>query len=139
MISNLGMVLRNILSKKSLVNYKVRGQQAVCDRACRHAPWPHVALRSCLLTPCPRARCCPRVPQHIDGINLFGLISIASLIYCIPAACVMEGSQWLPTWKASVAKLGKTALLQMLALSGVFYHLYNQVRGPWLGLDGGVC
>lgn len=53
MISNLGMVLRNIYSKKSLVNYK-----------------------------------------HVDGINLFGLISIASLVYCAPAAVVMEGHMW---------------------------------------------
>eukprot|EP00983_Pelagomonas_calceolata_P098987 1158408-Pelagomonas_calceolata.AAC.9 len=87
------MVLRNILSKKSLVNYKECKQE------------------TCL---------------HVDGINLFGLISIVSLLYCAPAAVYFEGSQWLPAWNAAVEKVGKAKLLQLLALSGVFYHLYNQ-------------
>lgn len=65
--------------------------------------------------------------QHIDGINLFGLISIVSLLYCAPAAVYVEGSQWLPAWNAAVEKVGKTKMLQLLAMSGVFYHLYNQV------------
>ncbi|KAF5840710.1 sugar phosphate/phosphate translocator-like protein [Dunaliella salina] len=95
MISNLGMVLRNILSKKSLVNYK-----------------------------------------HVDGINLFGLISIVSLLYCAPAAVYFEGSQWLPAWNAAVEKVGKAKLLQLLALSGVFYHLYNQAS--YMVLDLGI-
>lgn len=30
--------------------------------------------------------------QHIDGINLFGLISIASLLYCAPAG--ESGRTW---------------------------------------------
>lgn len=43
----------------------------------------------------------PPAPQHIDGINLFGLISIVSLLYCAPAAVVMEGSQWAGAWQVS--------------------------------------
>jgi len=67
--------------------------------------------------------------QHVDGINLFGLISIVSLLYCAPAAVYFEGSQWMPAWNAAVEKVGKAKLLQLLALSGAFYHLYNQVCG----------
>lgn len=52
MISNIGMVLRNIYSKKSLGDFK-----------------------------------------HIDGINLFGLLSIISLFYCAPAGLALEGAQ----------------------------------------------
>lgn len=53
MISNIGMVLRNIYSKKSLGDFK-----------------------------------------HIDGINLFGLLSIISFFYCLPCALALEGGAW---------------------------------------------
>jgi solute carrier family 35 protein E1 len=67
--------------------------------------------------------------QHIDGINLFGLISIASLLYCVPAAIYMESSMWATAWQATVDKIGANSAMQLLALSGLFYHLYNQVSG----------
>lgn len=66
-------------------------------------------------------------PQHIDGINLFGLISIASLLYCVPAAIWVERHMWGTAWQAAVNSLGATAFYQLLAMSGLFYHLYNQV------------
>jgi len=95
MISNLGMVLRNIYSKKSLVNYK-----------------------------------------HVDGINLFGLISIVSLLYCAPAAVYMEGAMWKGAWQTAVDKLGAAAFYQLLAVGGLFYHLYNQAS--YMVLDQGI-
>ena len=66
--------------------------------------------------------------QQVDGINLFGLISIVSLLYCAPAAFIMERGMWQGAWQAASAKLGETAFLQLLAVGGLFYHLYNQVR-----------
>ncbi|KAG2489028.1 hypothetical protein HYH03_012466 [Edaphochlamys debaryana] len=97
MISNVGMVLRNIYSKKSLNDYK-----------------------------------------HIDGINLFGLISIASLLFCAPAGIYFEGSTWKGAWEAAVAKAGGSAVpvLQLLGWGGVFYHLYNQLS--YMVLDCGI-
>lgn len=96
MLSNLGMVLRNIYSKKSLVDYK-----------------------------------------HIDGINLYGLISIASLVYCAPAAFIMERSMWASAWEAGVTKLGGTTeFVQLLAVACAFYHLYNQAS--YMVLDQGI-
>lgn len=65
--------------------------------------------------------------QHIDGINLFGLISIASLVYCIPAAIYMESAVWPAAWQAAGDKLGMNAFYQLLGWGGLFYHLYNQV------------
>ena len=66
--------------------------------------------------------------KAVDGINLYGILGIVGLFYLAPAACVyMEGSQWAAGWSAAVAKVGAEKLCQMLFLSGVFYHLYNQV------------
>lgn len=95
MISNLGMVLRNIYSKKALADYK-----------------------------------------HVDGINLFGLLSIVSLLYCAPAAVFVESAQWGPALSAAAAKMGAAPFYQLLAWSGLFYHLYNQAS--YMVLDQGI-
>jgi solute carrier family 35 protein E1 len=130
MISNLGMVLRNIYSKKSLVDFKVRGCGDTRRRNCCSTDVSpiHLTSQNTQQWPTMTLLCCLRV-QHIDGINLFGLISIVSLVYCAPAAFFMEGGQWAAAWQAAADKLGLQAFVQLLALSGVFYHLYNQVRG----------
>lgn len=87
MLSNIGMVLRNIASKKTLNAFK-----------------------------------------DIDGINLFGLISIFSLLYCAPLALVMESARWPALLQGAVTSAGSVAaFVQLLAVGGVFYHLYNQV------------
>ena len=65
--------------------------------------------------------------KAVDGINLYGILGIVGLFYLRPAAVYMEGSQWAAGWSAAVAKVGAEKLCQMLFLSGVFYHLYNQV------------
>ena len=65
--------------------------------------------------------------KAIDGINLYGILGIVGLFYLVPAAVYMEGSQWAAGWSAAVAKVGAEKLYQMLFLSGIFYHLYNQV------------
>eukprot|EP00891_Asterochloris_glomerata_P003352 jgi/Astpho2/3352/Aster-04701 len=87
MLSNVGMVLRNIYSKKALGDYK---------------------------------------DADIDGMNLFGLIAIAALVFCVPLAVVMEGSKWGAAYQGAISKVGKDIFLRDMALAGLFYHLYNQ-------------
>jgi len=65
--------------------------------------------------------------KNIDGINLYGILGIIGLLYLAPAAILVEGSQWSAGYAAAVAKVGEQKLWQMLFLSGIFYHLYNQV------------
>ncbi|KAF8103021.1 hypothetical protein N665_0189s0070 [Sinapis alba] len=86
MISNVGFVLRNIYSKRSLQNFK-----------------------------------------EIDGLNLYGWISILSLVYLFPVAVFVEGSQWVQGYHKAIASVGKPSTFYIwVLLSGVFYHLYNQ-------------
>ncbi|TKY49599.1 Xylulose 5-phosphate/phosphate translocator [Spatholobus suberectus] len=86
LISNVGFVLRNIYSKKSLQNFK-----------------------------------------EVDGLNLYGWITIASLLYLFPVAIFVEGSQWIPGYYKAIETIGKTSTFYIwVLLSGVFYHLYNQ-------------
>ncbi|KAL4434461.1 hypothetical protein ABPG75_000902 [Micractinium tetrahymenae] len=96
MISNVGMVLRNIYSKKFLGQLK------------------------------------------LDGINLFAILSIISIFYCLPCALVMEGpAKWAPMWDAAVAASGgMAAWAKLLAAGGIFYHLYNQAS--YMVLDQGI-
>ncbi|XP_028771873.1 xylulose 5-phosphate/phosphate translocator, chloroplastic [Neltuma alba] len=86
MISNVGFVLRNIYSKRSLQNFK-----------------------------------------EVDGLNLYGWISIISLLYLFPVAIAVEGSQWIPGYYRAIEAIGKPSTFYIwVLLSGLFYHLYNQ-------------
>lgn len=99
MISNLGMVLRNVYSKKYLDEFK-----------------------------------------HIDGINMFALLSIISIFITAPVAVVVEGFkggvyQWGPMADAATQAMGGdfVTFLRMVIGSGIFYHLYNQASYMVLG------
>lgn len=87
MISNVGFVLRNIYSKRSLQSFK-----------------------------------------EIDGLNLYGCITILSLFYLFPVAVFVEGpSHWVQGYHKAIASVGKPSTFYVwVLLSGVFYHLYNQ-------------
>lgn len=86
LISNVGFVLRNIYSKRSLQSFK-----------------------------------------EVNGLNLYGWISIISLFYLFPVAIFVEGSQWIQGYHRAIAAVGKpSTFYSWVLLSGVFYHLYNQ-------------
>lgn len=87
MISNVGFVLRNIYSKRSLQNFK-----------------------------------------EVNGLNLYGWISIVSFFYLFPVACFVEGSQWVAGYHKALEAVGSSSskFYLWVILSGVFYHLYNQ-------------
>jgi solute carrier family 35 protein E1 len=94
MLSNLGMVLRNIYSKRALKNF------------------------------------------NIGGINLFGILSISSLIYCVPLSIIMEGSMWAGAYNNALVAVGSTEFYKQMAIAGLFYHLYNQLS--YMVLDQGI-
>ncbi|KAL6964859.1 hypothetical protein U1Q18_035912 [Sarracenia purpurea var. burkii] len=86
LISNVGFVLRNIYSKRSLQSFK-----------------------------------------EVNGLNLYGWISVISLIYLFPVAVFVEGSQWVSGYYRAIDTIGKPSVFYLwVILSGVFYHLYNQ-------------
>ncbi|GMI63553.1 xylulose 5-phosphate/phosphate translocator [Hibiscus trionum] len=86
LISNVGFVLRNIYSKKSLQNFK-----------------------------------------EVNGLNLYGWISIISLFYLFPVAVLVEGPQWVQGYQNAIQTVGKASTFYTwVLLSGIFYHLYNQ-------------
>ncbi|XP_057800441.1 xylulose 5-phosphate/phosphate translocator, chloroplastic [Salvia miltiorrhiza] len=86
MISNVGFVLRNVYSKKSLHRFK-----------------------------------------EVNGLNLYGWITILSLFYLFPVAVFVEGSQWVAGYHKAIASIGNPSTFYLWVLiSGIFYHLYNQ-------------
>lgn len=65
--------------------------------------------------------------KHIDGLNLYGWISIVSLIYLLPVAVLIEGRGWAEGYRTAVTGAASPAsFFSWVVLSGVFYHLYNQ-------------
>ncbi|XP_075477564.1 xylulose 5-phosphate/phosphate translocator, chloroplastic [Primulina tabacum] len=86
MISNVGFVLRNIYSKKSLQSFK-----------------------------------------EVNGLNLYGWITIISLLYLFPVAIFVEGSQWIAGYHKAIETIGQPSTFYLwVIVSGIFYHLYNQ-------------
>ncbi|KZV54188.1 xylulose 5-phosphate/phosphate translocator, chloroplastic-like [Dorcoceras hygrometricum] len=86
MISNVGFVLRNIYSKKSLQSFK-----------------------------------------EVNGLNLYGWITIISLFYLFPVAIFVEGSQWIAGYHQAIEAIGQPSTFYLwVIVSGIFYHLYNQ-------------
>ncbi|KAJ0970939.1 hypothetical protein J5N97_018898 [Dioscorea zingiberensis] len=65
--------------------------------------------------------------KHINGLNLYGFITIASLLYLLPVAFLVEGSQWVDGFqKAIMVAPAPWTFYSWVLLSGIFYHLYNQ-------------
>lgn len=86
LISNVGFVLRNIYSKKSLQDF-----------------------------------------AHVDALNLYGWISIVSLLYLFPVAIAVEGAQWAEGFRRALGTVPAPSTFYLwVIVSGVFYHLYNQ-------------
>lgn len=121
MLSNVGMVLRNIYSKKALGDYKVN--IFCCCHNCLEVDTVKATMHSLRVADSLSVV----TLQHIDGINLFGLISIASLLYCTPAAILMEGSKWSGAYSTALQNVGRNEFFKQMAAAGIFYHLYNQV------------
>eukprot|EP00250_Pteridium_aquilinum_P016874 c23337_g1_i1 orf=320-1639(+) len=64
----------------------------------------------------------------MDSTNVYAYISIIALLFCIPAAVVLEGPTLLQNGFAdAIAKVGMTKFLSDLFWVGMFYHLYNQL------------
>ncbi|KAG8649921.1 xylulose 5-phosphate/phosphate translocator, chloroplastic [Manihot esculenta] len=65
--------------------------------------------------------------KEVNGLNLYGWISIISLFYLFPVAVVVEGSQWIQGYHKAIEAVGKSSTFYIwVLLSGIFYHLYNQ-------------
>ncbi|PKA64126.1 Xylulose 5-phosphate/phosphate translocator, chloroplastic [Apostasia shenzhenica] len=65
--------------------------------------------------------------KHIDGLNLYGWISIVSLFYLLPIAVLIEGRHWPQGFGTALASVSSPwTFYTWILLSGVFYHLYNQ-------------
>lgn len=65
--------------------------------------------------------------KEVNGLNLYGLISIVSLLYLFPVAIFVEGSQWVEGYQRAIVAVGKPSVFYLwVIISGIFYHLYNQ-------------
>ncbi|XP_050220702.1 xylulose 5-phosphate/phosphate translocator, chloroplastic [Mercurialis annua] len=65
--------------------------------------------------------------KEVNGLNLYGWISIISLFYLFPVAVFVEGSQWIQGYHKAIETVGQSSTFYLwVMLSGVFYHLYNQ-------------
>ncbi|KAL3832872.1 hypothetical protein ACJIZ3_007608 [Penstemon smallii] len=65
--------------------------------------------------------------KEVNGLNLYGFITMLSFLYLFPVAVFVEGSQWVGGYHKAIASIGKPSTFYLwVMLSGIFYHLYNQ-------------
>ncbi|GBG72173.1 hypothetical protein CBR_g11106 [Chara braunii] len=71
--------------------------------------------------------------KEIDGINLYAMISIVSLLYLAPFAFYVEGTAaWKAGWQMAISHIGPQ-VGWWIFLQSLFYHLYNQLS--YMALD----
>ncbi|KAG0473273.1 hypothetical protein HPP92_015130 [Vanilla planifolia] len=65
--------------------------------------------------------------NHVEGLTLYGWISIISLVFLFPVAVFVEGRHWVSGYRMALAGAASPlSFYSWVLLSGVFYHLYNQ-------------
>lgn len=74
--------------------------------------------------------------ENMDNINLFSIITIISFLFLLPAAVIMEGVKFSPSYLQHAASEGlnvKELCIRAL-LSGLCFHSYQQVSYSILGM-----
>ncbi|XVF56700.1 hypothetical protein PTKIN_Ptkin06aG0141500 [Pterospermum kingtungense] len=65
--------------------------------------------------------------KEVNGLNMYGWITIISLLYLFPVAVFVEGSQWVQGYHKAIETVGKASTFYTwVLLSGILFHLYNQ-------------
>ncbi len=72
--------------------------------------------------------------KNLDSTAIYAYTTLISVLICVPAALIAEGSRLPAGIDAALAK--DPNFYFSLFMVGLLYHLYNQVRRPWtlLGL-----
>ncbi|KAK1738948.1 triose-phosphate transporter family protein [Skeletonema marinoi] len=76
-----------------------------------------------------------QIGENLDAQNLYAVLTAMSTIILIPMMLAVEGTAFIPAFKAAVAAGSFTnkSLSTLLALSGATYYLYNEVAFLALG------
>jgi len=76
-----------------------------------------------------------QIGENLDAQNLYAVLTAMSTILLIPMMLAVEGTAFIPAFKAAVDSGAFTtkSLSTLLALSGASYYLYNEVAFLALG------
>merc|ERR1711966_355811 len=76
-----------------------------------------------------------QIGENLDAQNLYAVLTALSTLILIPMTLAMEGTAFLPAFKAAVADGAFTnrSLSALLLLGGATYYLYNEVAFLALG------
>mmetsp|Transcript_9874 Transcript_9874/g.17756 ORF Transcript_9874/g.17756 Transcript_9874/m.17756 type:complete len:383 (+) Transcript_9874:96-1244(+) len=76
-----------------------------------------------------------QIGENLDAQNLYAVLTAMSTIILIPMMLAVEGTAFIPAFKAAVASGAFTtkSLATLIGLSGCSYYLYNEVAFLALG------
>lgn len=67
--------------------------------------------------------------KDLSSTNLFGVVTWFAALVSLPIALLLEGTSFVPLWKAAVETSGKTVrqLITAVVISGLVHYLNNEV------------
>mmetsp|Transcript_1271 Transcript_1271/g.3713 ORF Transcript_1271/g.3713 Transcript_1271/m.3713 type:complete len:383 (-) Transcript_1271:2631-3779(-) len=75
--------------------------------------------------------------ENLNGANLFAVMSCIAVVLLAPFPFIMEGTSFITGWNAATSGAGaaitSAKLAQTIGISGLFFHMYQEVA--FLALD----
>lgn len=76
--------------------------------------------------------------KNMDSANVYAVMNIISFLFTVPFVVYSELSTLEEEWAKSVAEHGSQALITNIALSGLFFYIYNEFAFAFTASVGAV-
>ena len=76
--------------------------------------------------------------KNMDSANVYAVVNIISFLCTVPMVVVAEMSTLPEMWEAAVAEHGSGDIIKNIALSGLFFYVYNEFTFPFTPQVGAV-
>jgi len=76
--------------------------------------------------------------KNMDSANVYAVMNIMAFIFTVPMVVVAELPTLKSEWEHAAHKHGSTAIITNIALSGIFFYVYNEFAFAFTGEVGAV-
>jgi len=76
--------------------------------------------------------------KNMDSANVYAVMNIISFIFTVPMVVLFEASTLKEEWAAATAEHGAQAVAKNIALSGLFFYIYNEFAFAFTANVGAV-
>jgi len=76
--------------------------------------------------------------KNMDSANVYAVMNIVAFIFTVPMVVVAELPTLKSEWEHAAQQHGATAIITNIALSGIFFYIYNEFAFAFTGEVGAV-